>query len=167
MIRNIIDIQKEIDDLYYWDAILFDLYSKYCGDEMHMLIENDEKMTSKISCIGIEIVSYKYGDGLGWKTHKMINGINAQIPYRDKDYTKVRDMKVCELSYYAQKIEVTESKEVKDCYRLDFDFSILAGYIVCREIEVEKVSNEILKDIFWKNNKWDGWEKSYLAKYLK
>ena len=43
------------------------------------------------------------------------------------------DMKVCELSYYAQKIEVTESKEVKDCHRLDFDFSILAGYVVFRE----------------------------------
>ena len=88
MERSTTDIQNKNNNLYYCDLLLFDLYSKYCGDEIYMLIENDEKTTSRISCIGIEIVSYKYGDGLGWRRHETINGVSVRLPYRDKDYTK-------------------------------------------------------------------------------
>ena len=149
MKKSIEEIQKEIDSMDYWDMLPFDFYTKFLGDEAYILIENNKKTSWKLSLIGNEIVSYKYGDGLGWRKHDMINGIDVTSPYRDAG-DRVRDISDGGLiGYSIQNIKVSESEEVKDCYRVDFDFALLVGYIVCREVLVEEIPNDFLKDIFW------------------
>jgi len=40
------EIQKQIDKTNYWDLLVFDVQSKYFGDEVDVFIENDKRMIS-------------------------------------------------------------------------------------------------------------------------
>lgn len=61
------------------------------------------------------------------------------------------EMKKPQLGYYGQDITLNESKEFDGFYDVSMDLTILTAKIVCKEITVEKVSNDSW-DIFWKKN---------------
>ena len=63
----------------------------------------------------------------------------------------MREMKKPQLGYYGQDITLNKSKEFDGFYDVSMDLTILTAQIVCKEITVEKVSNDSW-DIFWKKN---------------
>lgn len=59
-------------------------------------------------------------------------------------------MKKAQLGYYGQDITLNETKEFKEFYDVSIDLTILTAKIICKEINVEKISNSLL-NIFWED----------------
>ena len=130
------DIQKEIDSTDYWDSLVLDFSCSFFGDEVYIYLENDENTSWKISFLTCH--SVKYETDAAWsKTWR-------------KDY--VRNMNRPQLGYYCQDITINPNKEYEGFYDVSFNFSIMTGNIICKEIKVEKLPNEEL-NIFWKKDK--------------
>eukprot|EP00833_Pecoramyces_ruminatium_P017447 jgi/Orpsp1_1/1191479/evm.model.d7180000086139.1 len=132
------EFQKSIDSTDYWDAKVLDFNCNFFGDEVCLYLENDECTSWKITFLVCHSVQYET-DAAWSKTWR-----------KDKGY--VRDMNSQQLGYYGQDITVNENKEHEGFYDVTFDFSIMKGKITCKEIKVEKLSNETL-NFFWKKNK--------------
>ena len=128
---NVEIIQKEIDETDYWDMEILDLKSLYFGDEIEMIIDNDDDTCWKIVFLSCYRVSYE--TDANWR--KISN---------------VKNMKKPQLGYYGQDMVVSESEE-SDFYKVDMDLSIMTICIECKNVFIEKISKESL-NLFWKNN---------------
>lgn len=57
-------------------------------------------------------------------------------------------MKRPQLGYFGQDITLSENKEYEGFYDVSIDLSIMTAKIICKDVNVELVSNNTL-DIFW------------------
>ncbi len=121
------EIQKIIDATDYWDMRILNLEISYFGDEVELIIDNDEETCWKISFLMCYKVLYE-----------------TDVLRRKNIY--VRNMKETQLAYYGQDISVSES-EADDCYKVDLDLSIMEMHIDCKEILVQKISKNYLYSI--------------------
>lgn len=128
---NVEMLQKKIDETDYWDMEILDFKSLYFGDEIEIIIDNDDNTCWKIVFLSCFKVSYE--TDANWR----------KMP-------KVKEMKEPQLGYYGQNITVIESEE-SDFYKVDMDLSIMTSRIECKNILVEKIYKESL-NLFWKNN---------------
>lgn len=125
-------IQEKIDQTEYWDLPVLDFQIKFFGDEVDLFLYHDEDTSWKISFLTCHRVAYE--------TDATWRGV-----------ARVRELKKPQLGYYGQDITLNESKEFDGFYDVSMDLTILTAQIVCKEITVEKVSNDSW-DIFWKKN---------------
>ena len=125
-------MQKKIDQTEYWDLPVLDFQIKFFGDEVDLFLYHDEDTSWKLSFLTCHRVAYE--------TDATWRGV-----------ARVREMKKPQLGYYGQDITLNESKEFDGFYDVSMDLTILTAKIVCKEITVEKVSNDSW-DIFWKKN---------------
>lgn len=128
---NVEMLQRKIDETDYWDMEILDFKSLYFGDEIEIIIDNDDNTCWKIVFLSCFKVSYE--TDANWR----------KMP-------KVKEMKEPQLGYYGQNITVIESEE-SDFYKVDMDLSIMTSRIECKNILVEKIYKESL-NLFWKNN---------------
>lgn len=125
------EVQKVIDETDYWDMKILDLKVTYFGDEVEIIIDNDERTCWKIDFSSCYKVSY-------------------ETDANRRKIRKVKDMKKPQLGYYGQDISVCESKN-DDFYKVDLDLSIMEMHIECKDIFVEKISKKNL-ELFWIHN---------------
>ena len=125
-------IPEKIDQTEYWDLPVLDFQIKFFGDEVDLFLYHDEDTSWKLSFLTCHRVAYE-----------------TDATWRGIAY--VREMKKPQLGYYGQDITLNESKEFDGFYDVSMDLTILTAQIVCKEVTVEKVSNDSW-DIFWKKN---------------
>lgn len=122
-------MQEKIDQTEYWDVEILDFQTNFFGDEVNILIYNDADTSWKISFLSCSRVTYE--TDATWRT-----------------IAHVRDMKKPQLGYYGQDITLNKSKDFEGFYDVSIDLTILTAKIICKEINVEKISNSLLS-IFW------------------
>ena len=120
-----------INETDYWDMKILDLKASYFGDEVELIVDNDEETCWKISFLSCYRVLYETDAN------------------RRKDI-KVRDMKKPQLGYYGQDISVCESENA-NFYKVDLDLSIMEIHVECKDIIINKISKKNL-ELFWKYN---------------
>ncbi len=124
------EIQKLIDETDYWDVEILDLKASYFGDEVEMIIDNDEETCWKVCFLSCYKVLY-------------------ETDANRRKITKVRDMKKSQLGYFGQDISVSQS-EIDGFYIVKLDLSIMEMQIQCRDIRIDKISKKDLL-LFWKS----------------
>ena len=123
------ELQEKINQTEYWDMEILDFHINYFGDEVTIIIRNDENTSWKISFSSCYAVNYQ--TDANWRT-----------------IAKVRDMKKPQLGYYGQNITLNQSNELSGFYTVTLDLTILTGKIVCKKIDVEKIQNSSIS-LFW------------------
>ncbi len=88
--------------------------SLYFGDEIEMIIDNDDDTCWKMVFLSCFRVSYE--TDANWRKIK-----------------NVKEMIKSQLGYYGQNITVSESEEL-DFYKVDMDLSIMEVHIECKKI---------------------------------
>ncbi len=117
--------QKEIDQTEYWDLEVLDIQINFFGDEVSIFVYNDADTSWKISFLSCYKVEYE--TDATWRTIK-----------------HVRDMKKPQLGYYGQNILLSKNIDFKDFFDVTIDLTILTATIICRDVKVEKISNDLL-----------------------
>ena len=126
------DLQEKINETEYWDMEILDFHINYFGDEVTILIRNDENTSWKVSFSSCYTVNYK--TDANWRT-----------------ITKVHDMKRPQVGYYGQNITLSESGEIEGFFDVSIDLTILTAKIICKEIDVKKIPNASLS-LFWQES---------------
>lgn len=124
------EIQKMIDETDYWDVEILDLRAFYFGDEVEIIIDNDEETCWKICFLSCYKVLY-------------------ETDANRRKITKVRDMKKSQLGYFGQDISVSQS-EIDGFYIVKLDLSIMEMQIQCRDIRIDKITKKDLL-LFWES----------------
>ncbi len=124
-------MQELIDKTDYWDMRVLDVKASYFGDEVEILIENDEETCWKISFLSCYKVSY-----------------NTDANRRK--ISNVKSMRKSQLGYYGQDITVYKSDK-DNFYKVDLDLSIMEIQIECQDILIEQIARDNL-ELFWDNN---------------
>lgn len=125
-------LQAKIDQTEYWDLEILDFNTNFFGDEVNIFVYNDAETSWKISFLSCFKVTYE--TDATWRS-----------------ITKVREMKKPQLGYFGQDITLSENKEYEGFYDVSIDLSIMIAKIICKDVNVELVSNNTL-DIFWWND---------------
>ena len=123
------ELQRKIDETQYWDLRILDFQIDYFGDEVNIFIYNDEVTSWRISFLSCYRVEYQ--TDANWRT-----------------ITHVSDMKKAQLGYYGQDITLAQNKSLNDFYDVKIDLTILTAKVTCKDINVEKISNNLV-DVFW------------------
>lgn len=124
-------MQKLIDKTNYWDLRVLDVKASYFGDEIVIFLDNDSQKHWKLTFLSCREVWY------------LTDADRRTIP-------NVKTMKKPQLGYFAQDITVSESENA-DFYKVCLNLTIMEMKIECRDILVEKISEDDM-EIFWKNN---------------
>ena len=124
-------MQELIDKTDYWDMRVLDVKASYFGDEVEILIENDEETCWKISFLSCYKVSY-----------------NTDANRRK--ISNVKSMRKSQLGYYGQDITVCKSDK-DNFYKVDLDLSIMEMQIECQDILIEQIARDNF-ELFWDNN---------------
>lgn len=143
MNKDLIKIKKELKKIFYYDMLILDFYSKFYGDEVYIIVEENEKICYKISFITCAKVYYE--------TDASWIGSNGMKPGDWRGNKQIRDLDK-PYGYCGQVLEVEESKEIIGFYNVKFHLSLLEGVIVCKEINVEQL-NRNKQLFFWEKNK--------------
>lgn len=125
-------LQAKIDQTEYWDLEILDFNTNFFGDEVNIFVYIDAETSWKISFLSCFKVTYE--TDATWRS-----------------ITKVREMKKPQLGYFGQDITLSENKEYEGFYDVSIDLSIMIAKIICKDVNVELVSNNTL-DIFWWND---------------
>ena len=126
-------MQKKIDQTEYWDLAILDFQVNFFGDEVNIFVYNDADTSWKISFLSCYKVTYE--TDADWRTIK-----------------HVRDMKKPQLGYYGQDITLSENENFEGFYDVTIDLTLLTAKIICKEVNVEKISNGSI-NMFWKDVK--------------
>lgn len=124
-------LQAKIDQTEYWGQKILDFHADFFGDEVNIFVYNDADTSWKISFLSCFRVTYE--TDAAWRSIE-----------------NVREMKKPQLGYYGQDITLSENKDFEGFYDVSIDLSIMTAKIICKDVNVEKVSNSTL-NIFW----WD------------
>ena len=124
-------MQELIDKTDYWDMRVLDVKASYFGDEVEILIENDEETCWTMSFLSCYKVSY-----------------NTDANRRK--ISNVKSMRKSQLGYYGQDITVCKSDE-DNFYKVDLDLSIMEMQIECQDILIEQIARDNF-ELFWDNN---------------
>lgn len=122
-------LQAKIDQTEYWDLKILDLTTDFFGDEVNIFVYNDADTSWKISFLSCFRVTYE--TDAAWRS-----------------IANVRDMRKPQLGYYGQDITLSENKDFEGFYDVSIDLTIITAKIICKNVNVEKVSNSTL-NIFW------------------
>lgn len=125
---NIHEIQEQIDRTEYWDVKILNLNISFFGDEIEVIIDDDENQCWKINFLSCYKVSYE-------------TDVNC------RKIANVKNMKKSQLGYFGQEIKINESNE-NDFYDVYMDLSIMIMNIECKEIQVSKAFKSDF-DFFW------------------
>ena len=131
IMEKIESMQKKIDQTEYWDLDILDFQTDFFGDEVNIFVYNDADTSWKISFLSCYKVTYE--TDATWRA-----------------IAHVRDMKKSQLGYYGQDITLSESKDFNGFYNVSIDLTILTAKIICKEVSVEKISNDSLS-MFWED----------------
>lgn len=123
------EIQEMIDSTEYWDVEILDLDIKYFGDEISMIIYNDDETSWKLTFLSCYKLQYETDST--WRN----------IPY-------VKDMRRPQMGYYGQDISVSQSEENSSYIDIKMDLSIMKMEFTFKEVILEKVCNNDLL-FFW------------------
>ena len=122
-------LQAKIDQTEYWDLEILDFNIEFFGDEVNIFVYNDADTSWKIAFLSCFKVTYE--TDATWRS-----------------ITKLREMKKPQLGYFGQDITLSENKEYEGFYDVSIDLTIMIAKIICKDVNVEVVSNNTL-DIFW------------------
>ncbi len=125
-------LQAEIDQTEYWDLKILDFNASFFGDEVNIFVYNDADTSWKISFLSCFRVTYE--TDATWRS-----------------IANVREMRKPQLGYYGQDITVSENKDFEGFYDISIDLTILTAKIICRDVNVEMVSNSTLNNFWWEN----------------
>ena len=128
MKRTIGEIQSKIDSIKYWDSKILDLSINYFGDEVSIILYNDEESSWCLKFLSCH--KLKYETDANWRS----------IPH-------VKTMKSPQLGYYGQEITVSESDDA-EFFTVKMDLSIMVLEASFKEMTLDKVSNKELS-FFW------------------
>lgn len=128
---SINEIQEKIDSTEYWDLEILDFTIKYFGDEISMIIYNDNETSWKLTFLSCYKMQYETDSN--WR----------DIPY-------VKDMKRPQMGYYGQDISVAKNEEHSTFIDVKMNLSIMMVEFSFKEFRLEKVNNESLS-FFWNN----------------
>lgn len=129
------EIQNRIDETEYWDEKILDLKISYFGDEIEVIIDDENENTCwKILFLSCFKVSYE--TDANWRRIE-----------------NVKEMIKPQLGYYGQDISVSESEE-SNFYKVSMDLSIMEMSIECKDILVDKIFKKDL-NLFWKSNEFN------------
>ena len=142
MNRSLFDIKNELKKILFYDMLILDFYSKFYGDEVYIIVEENEVICYKISFINCAKVYYE--TDAGWI------GSNGMRPGDWRGTKKIREWDE-PYGYFGQVLEVEESKEIMGYYNIKFHLSLLEGEIICKEINVEKLDRK-KQLFFWEKN---------------
>ena len=129
---NIKEIQEKIDATDYWDMEVLDLDIKYFGDEVSIVLYDDEESSWILGFLSCYKVQYE--------TDATWRGL-----------AHVKFMKRPQMGYYAQEILVKQNEELEEFVDVKMDLSIMTLNLTCKDITIEKIENDNLK-FFWKEN---------------
>lgn len=122
-------LQAKINQTEQCDLEILDFNTNFYGDEVNIFVYND--------------------DGTSWKiTFLSCFRVNYETDATWRNITNVREMKRPQLGYFGQDITLSENKEYEGFYDVSIDLSIMTAKIICKDVNVELVSNNTL-DIFW------------------
>lgn len=125
---NVREIQEQIDKTEYWDVNILNLNISFFGDEVEVIIDDDDNQCWKIKFLSCYKVSY-------------------ETDANCRKITKVKNMKISQLGYFGQEIKINESNE-SGFYNVYMDLSIMIMNIECKEIQVSRVKKSDL-EFFW------------------
>lgn len=131
-IEKIEILQAKIDQTEYWDLEILDFNINFFGDEVNIFVYNDADTSWKISFLSCFKVTY-----------------DTDATWRS--ITKVQEMKKPQLGYFGQDITLSENKEYEGFYDVSIDLSIMTAKIICKDVNVELVSNNTLNIFWWKD----------------
>jgi len=129
---NIIKLQTEIDKMDYWDCKILDFEIKYFGDEVHVVIEGDDKVDFILKFLMCQKVEYETDARDRWK------GLD------------VKSMNKLQLGYFAHDISLKES-EIEGFIEVNLEIPFMFAKIVCKDICINKVKHSEA-NYFWANN---------------
>lgn len=118
-------IQRSIDNTDYWDMRILALNASFFGDEIELIIENDDKSSWKITFLSCYKVSY-------------------ETDANRRNIRHVSDMNKSQLGYYGQDITVSASDH-EGFYKIALDLSIMSMQIECVGVDVKKIDNTELE----------------------
>ena len=108
----------------------------------------------KINYFGDETILYIYnGEDSSWEiTFSSCLKVNYQTDANIRDINLVKTMKRPQLGYYGQDISLSKDEKNDGFIEVSMDLSIMLVKIVCKNITVGKVENNLL-NYFWKFDK--------------
>lgn len=129
--NDIRDIQNKIDEMEYWDARVLDFQCQYFGDNVEIILEDDDEHVYKLTLQQCSEVTYS--------NH-----------YTTESDIAVENMNVKQLGYFAQDITVTNSDKA-DLYKISLDLPMLFCTVTCKNIIIDRVKKNSIS-FFWENN---------------
>ena len=136
---KLLEIKKELKKICYYDMLILDFYSSFYGDEVYIIVEENQNVCYKISFITCAKVCYE--TDAGWI------GSNGIKPGDWRKNKKIKEWNE-PYGYCGQVLDVEESKDILGFYNVKFDLSLLEGIIVCKEIKIEEL-NRKEQHFFW------------------
>ena len=121
--------QQEIENTEYQDMRIWDIQTRYFGDEVVIFVENNDKTCWEIIFSSCYTVSY-------------------QTDANTRRIDKVESMRGGQLGYYGQDISLESYSEDENFVKCVIDLSILTMEIVCQNIEVNELDMENVS-FFW------------------
>lgn len=126
---NIEAKQQEIENTEYQDMRIWDIQTRYFGDEVIIFVENNDKTCWEI------VFSSCYT-------------VNYQTDANMRRIDKVESMRGGQLGYYGQDMLLEPYSEDNDFVRCVIDLSIMTMEIVCKNIEVNELDMKNVS-FFW------------------
>jgi len=125
-------LQEEIDNMNYWDCRVLDFTISYFGDEITVVLENDNQTDFIVKFL---------------KCYKVEYETDAKDRWRDME---VKSMNREQLGYFAHEISIKESSD-NEFIKISLILPMLFAKIICKNISIIK-ANHSNDNFFWSKN---------------
>lgn len=115
-------LQEQINQMEYWDSQILDFSINYFGDEVSIVIENDDESDYVLKLLTCYSVSYEN---------------DAKNRWNNLD---VKNMSRGQLGYFAHDISVKESS-IENFIEIDLKLPSLFAKVTCKNIEITKIEH--------------------------
>ena len=83
---NIEEMQRRIDETEYWDEKILDIKNLYFGDEIEVIIDDDENEDNCWKIVFLSCYSVSYITDADWRKIKFVKEMsNSQLGYYGQD----------------------------------------------------------------------------------